>query len=228
MVHPYLRRRNGQEVVQFPSDALGAVLGKTLGVPLFQEQAMQIAIVGAGFSPEEADRLRRALATFKKHGNVTALKDRFLEGMKANGYDDDFAARALPRSRASAAMAFPKAMRRVSTLLVYASAWLKRQPSGNLRLRAAECPADGLLCARADRTGCARAWGHRAAALHHPASHWDNVMEDLPGGVLALRLGFRQVRGMPEDEAMWIAAARATAIRRFRMSGAGPGWGLPR
>ena len=71
MVHPYIRRRNGEEEVSFPSDALGAVLGKTLGVPLFQEQAMQIAIIGAGFTPEQADRLRRSLATFKKHGNVS-------------------------------------------------------------------------------------------------------------------------------------------------------------
>src|SRR5210317_2025481 len=92
MVHPYLRRRNGEEKVVFPSDALGAVLGKTLGVPLFQEQAMQIAIVGAGFTPEQADRLRRSLATFKKHGNVSEFKTLFMNGMQRNGYDEDFAA----------------------------------------------------------------------------------------------------------------------------------------
>ncbi|MEM6374134.1 MAG: PHP domain-containing protein, partial [Pseudomonadota bacterium] len=82
MVHPFIRRRNGEEEVSFPSDELGRVLAKTLGVPLFQEQAMQIAIVGAGFTPEEADRLRRALATFKKHGNVSEFRTRFLKGMR--------------------------------------------------------------------------------------------------------------------------------------------------
>ena len=90
MVHPFIRRRNGEEPVSFPSDALGEVLGKTLGVPLFQEQAMQIAIVGAGFTPEESDRLRRSLATFKKHGNVSEFRTRFMKGMAANGYDQEF------------------------------------------------------------------------------------------------------------------------------------------
>ncbi|MDZ4134400.1 MAG: error-prone DNA polymerase, partial [Paracoccaceae bacterium] len=121
MVHPYLRRRNGQEHVSFPSDALGAVLGKTLGVPLFQEQAMQIAIIGAGFSPLEADRLRRALATFKKHGNVTALKDRFLQGMAANGYDDAFAARCFAQIEGFGAYGFPESHAASFAFLVYAS-----------------------------------------------------------------------------------------------------------
>ncbi|MEL6694571.1 MAG: error-prone DNA polymerase, partial [Pseudomonadota bacterium] len=89
MVHPYIRRRNGEEPVQFPSDELGRVLGKTLGVPLFQEQAMQIAIIGAGFTPEEADRLRRSLATFRRYGNVSDFRTRFLQGMQKNGYDGD-------------------------------------------------------------------------------------------------------------------------------------------
>jgi error-prone DNA polymerase len=94
--------------VSFPKRRTGAVLGKTLGVPLFQEQAMQIAIVGAGFTPGEADRLRRALATFKKHGTID-FRDPVPEGMRANGYDADFAERCFPRSRASANTAFPKA-----------------------------------------------------------------------------------------------------------------------
>ena len=90
---PYVGRRNKQELVSFHSGALGAVLGTTLGVPCFQEQAMQIAIIGAGFTPDEADRLRRALATFKKHGNISDFKNRFLRGMAKNGYEADFAAR---------------------------------------------------------------------------------------------------------------------------------------
>src|SRR5437762_990882 len=89
MVHPYLRRRSGKEPVEYPSDALRRVLGKTLGVPLFQEQAMQIAIVGAGFPPEEADRLRRAMATFKRNGEIHLFRDKFIAGMIANSYTAD-------------------------------------------------------------------------------------------------------------------------------------------
>jgi len=87
MVHPFINRRQGKEPVEDLGPAMTEVLKRTYGVPLFQEQAMQIAIVGAGFTPEEADRLRRALATFKKHGNVSALKDRFLQGMRDKGYE---------------------------------------------------------------------------------------------------------------------------------------------
>src|SRR3546814_10894147 len=93
MVHPYLRRREGKEKVDYPSEDLRRVLGKTLGVPLFQEQAMQIAIVAAGFAPAEADRLRRAMATFKRLGTIHTFRDKFIGGMIARGYDPDFAAR---------------------------------------------------------------------------------------------------------------------------------------
>ena len=125
MVHPYLRRRRGEEPVDFPSDALGAVLGKTLGVPLFQEQAMQIAIVGAGFTPEEADRLRRALATFKKTGTIHTFRERFLAGMAANGYRRDFAERCFSQIEGFGDYGFPESHAASFALLVYASAWLK-------------------------------------------------------------------------------------------------------
>src|SRR3546814_6563550 len=92
MVHPYLRRREGKERVDYPSKELRQVLEKTLGVPLFQEQAMQIAIVAAGFSPAEADRLRRAMATFKRVGTIHTFREKFIRGITARGYDEDFAA----------------------------------------------------------------------------------------------------------------------------------------
>ena len=95
MVHPYLRRRDGKEAVDFPSAALRQVLGKTLGIPLFQEQAMKISIVAAGFTPEESDGLRRALATFRRMGDIHQFQKRFLRGMLANGYEPDFAERCL-------------------------------------------------------------------------------------------------------------------------------------
>jgi DNA-directed DNA polymerase III PolC len=207
MVHPYLRRRNGQETVTFPSDELGRVLGKTLGVPLFQEQAMQIAIVGAGFSPEEADRLRRALATFKKHGNVTALKERFLQGMRDKGYDADFSARCFAQIEGFGSYGFPESHAASFALLVYASAWLKRHHPGIFACALLNSQPMGFY-APAQIVRDAREHGVTVLPPCINASHWDNVMEPLAQGGLALRLGFRQIKGMPEDEALWIVAAR--------------------
>jgi hypothetical protein len=126
MVHPFIRRRNGEEEVSFPSDALGQVLAKTLGVPLFQEQAMQIAIVGAGFTPEEADRLRRSLATFKKHGNVSAISaPASCAACARTAMTRISPSAAFPRSRASAPTASPKATRPVSRC------WSMPRPGSN-------------------------------------------------------------------------------------------------
>jgi error-prone DNA polymerase len=109
MVHPYLRRREGKEPVDYPKPELERVLGKTLGVPLFQEQAMQVAMVCAGFSAGEADQLRRAMATFKHTGGTIKFRDKLIEGMVANGYDATSPSAASSSSKASAATAFPKA-----------------------------------------------------------------------------------------------------------------------
>jgi error-prone DNA polymerase len=125
MVHPYLRRRSGSEPVDYPSEALRQVLGKTLGVPLFQEQAMKIAIVGAGFAPEEADRLRRAMATFKRNGDIHLFRDKFVAGMVANGYDRDFAARCFSQIEGFGTYGFPESHAASFALLVYVSAWIK-------------------------------------------------------------------------------------------------------
>jgi len=125
MVHPYLRRRTGAEKVEYPSDGLRRVLEKTKGVPLFQEQAMQIAIVGAGFAPEEADRLRRAMATFKRNGNIHLFRDKFVAGMVANGYDRDFATRCFSQIEGFGTYGFPESHAASFALLVYVSAWIK-------------------------------------------------------------------------------------------------------
>jgi DNA-directed DNA polymerase III PolC len=207
MVHPYLRRRNGEEAVSFPSDDLGRVLAKTLGVPLFQEQAMQIAIVGAGFTPEEADRLRRALATFKKQGNVGALKDRFLEGMRANGYDDDFAARCFAQIEGFGSYGFPESHAASFALLVYASAWIKCHHPGIFACALLNSQPMGFY-APAQIVRDAREHGVEVRPVCINASYWDNVMEPDGKGGLALRLGFRQIRGLPEAEAAWIPVAR--------------------
>jgi DNA-directed DNA polymerase III PolC len=207
MVHPFIRRRNGEEAVSFPSDALGAVLGKTLGVPLFQEQAMQIAIIGAGFTPDEADRLRRSLATFKKHGNVSDFRERFLRGMRANGYDDEFAQRCFSQIEGFGSYGFPESHAASFALLVYASAWLKRHHPGIYACALLNSQPMGFY-APAQIVRDAREHGVEVRPVCVNASWWDNVMEPDGKGGLALRLGFRQIRGMAEEEARWITAAR--------------------
>ena len=207
MVHPYLRRRNGQEHVSFPSDALGKVLAKTLGVPLFQEQAMQIAIIGAGFSPEEADRLRRALATFKKHGHISHFQDRFMAGMRDNGYDDDFAARCFAQIEGFGSYGFPESHAASFALLVYASAWIKCHHPGIFACALLNSQPMGFY-APAQIVRDAREHGVVVRPVCINASFWDNVMEPDGRGGLALRLGFRQIKTLSEDDAHWIAGAR--------------------
>jgi DNA-directed DNA polymerase III PolC len=207
MVHPFIRRRNGEEEVSFPSDALGRVLGKTLGVPLFQEQAMQIAITGAGFSPEEADRLRRALATFKKHGNVSELRTRFLRGMRDNGYDDDFAERCFSQIEGFGAYGFPESHAASFALLVYASSWLKHHHPGIFACSLLNAQPMGFY-APAQIIRDAREHGVEVRPVCVNRSHWDNVMERKDNGTLVLRLGFRQIKAMREEEVDWLIAAR--------------------
>ena len=212
MVHPYLRRRRGEEKVEFPSDALGAVLGKTLGVPLFQEQAMQIAIIGAGFTPEEADRLRRALATFKKTGTIHTFRERFLAGMAANGYPENFAERCFSQIEGFGEYGFPESHAASFALLVYASAWLKCHHPAVFACALLNSQPMGFY-APAQIVRDARAHGVEVRPVCVNASYWDNVLEPDGSGGLALRLGFRQIKAMREDDAAWIAAARGNGYR---------------
>ncbi len=212
MVHPYLRRRNGEEKVAFPSDALGAVLGKTLGVPLFQEQAMQIAIIGAGFTPEEADRLRRSLATFKNVGTIHTFRERFLAGMAANGYEPAFAERCFSQIEGFGSYGFPESHAASFAFLVYASAWLKCHHPGVFACALLNSQPMGFY-APAQIVRDARAHGVDVRPVCVNASAWDNVLEPDGSGGLALRLGFRQIKGMRQDDADWIAAARGNGYR---------------
>jgi DNA-directed DNA polymerase III PolC len=229
MVHPFLRRRNGQEKVSFPSDELGRVLGKTLGVPLFQEQAMQIAIVGAGFTPEEADRLRRSLATFKKHGSVSEFHDRFIQGMLARGYDADFARRCFAQIEGFGSYGFPESHAASFALLVYASAWIKRHHPGIFACALLNAQPMGFY-APAQIVRDAREHGVTVLPPCIQSSHWNNRMEwlDRVGQApeLALRLGFRQIKGIAEEEARWITGARGNGYQTvqdvWRRAGVGP------
>ncbi|MEQ8897564.1 MAG: error-prone DNA polymerase [Roseovarius sp.] len=207
MVHPYIRRRNGEEAVEFPSDELGQVLGKTLGVPLFQEQAMQIAITGAGFTPEEADRLRRSLATFKKNGSVSEFRTRFLSGMAKNGYDADFAERCFSQIEGFGSYGFPESHAASFALLVYASAWIKRHHPAVFACALLNSQPMGFY-APAQIVRDAREHEVEVRPVCVQSSYYDNVLEPNERGDLALRLGFRQIKGLSEEDAGWITAAR--------------------
>ncbi len=212
MVHPFIRRRNGEEEVSFPSDELGAVLGKTLGVPLFQEQAMQIAIIGAGFTPDQADRLRRSLATFKKHGNVSEFRSLFMKGMLAKGYDTEFADRCFSQIEGFGSYGFPESHAASFALLVYASSWLKCHHPGIFACALLNSQPMGFY-APAQIVRDAREHGVKVRPVDINESYWDNVMEPDGRGGLALRLGFRQIKSLREDDGTWLVTARGNGYR---------------
>ena len=213
MVHPYLRRRAGLEKVSYPSKALRTVLERTLGVPLFQEQAMQIAIVGAGFTGNEADQLRRAMATFKKHGDVSRFREKMIKGMTARGYDAEFALRCFKQIEGFGTYGFPESHAASFALLVYVSAWIKchypdvficallnAQPMGFY--------APAQLIAEAKRSGV------KILPVDVSYSAWDSTLETDPQnrrGHHALRLGLRLIKGLARGEGERIAASRHMA-----------------
>ncbi|MCF6233919.1 MAG: error-prone DNA polymerase [Rhodobacteraceae bacterium] len=225
MVHPFIRRRNGEEKISFPSDELGEVLGKTLGVPLFQEQAMQIAIIGAGFTPDQADRLRRSLATFKKHGSVSKFRALFLRGMAKKGYDKEFSERCFSQIEGFGSYGFPESHAASFALLVYASSWIKCHHPGIFACALLNSQPMGFY-APAQIVRDARAHQVTVRPICVNASYWDNTMEPDGRGGLALRLGFRQIKGLREDDAAWLTAARGngyTAVDDvWRRAGLGP------
>ncbi len=204
MVHPYLRRRDGREHVDYPSQALRDVLEKTLGVPLFQEQAMQIAIVGAGFTPAEADGLRRAMATFKKTGDIHRYRDKLIAGMVARGYDRGFAERCYSQIEGFGNYGFPESHAASFALLVYVSAWIKHYyPAVFAAALLNSQPMGFYQPAQLIRDAAEHGVELRPVDVNF--SGWDNALEatDDPrarGGKYALRLGFRQAKGLSERE----------------------------
>ncbi|MEM8992957.1 MAG: error-prone DNA polymerase [Pseudomonadota bacterium] len=207
MVHPYIRRRSGEEAVSFPSEELGEVLGKTLGVPLFQEQAMRIAIVAAGFTPEEADRLRRALATFRKSGTIHTFRQRFIHGMTSRGYERDFAERCFSQIEGFGEYGFPESHAASFALLVYASAWIKRHHPAVFACALLNAQPMGFY-APAQIVRDAREHGVAVRPVCVNGSFWDCTLEPNGKGDFALRLGFRQIKGFKEEDGHWIAASR--------------------
>ncbi len=207
MVKPYVKRRQGFEAVSFPSKALEGVLGKTLGVPLFQEQAMQIAVVAANFSPEDADRLRRSLATFRKMGTIGGFRDQFVTGMLSNGYTPEFAAQCFSQIEGFAEYGFPESHAAAFAMLTYVSSWLKCHHPAIFACALLNSQPMGFY-APAQIVRDAREHGIEVRPICVNQSEWDCTLERRTDGGLALRLGFRQIKGFRQQDADWIVAAR--------------------
>jgi len=212
MVQPYVRRRQGLEAPEPLGPELERVLGKTLGVPLFQEHAMQIAVVGAGFTPEEADRLRRSLATFRKMGTIGTFRDRFVGGMLENGYKAEFADRCFKQIEGFAEYGFPESHAAAFAMLAYVSAWLKCHHPAIFACALLNAQPMGFY-APAQIVRDARDHQVELRPICVNASAWDNTLERRADGALALRLGFRQIKGFRQDDADWIVAARGNGYR---------------
>ncbi|MFK0692211.1 error-prone DNA polymerase [Mesorhizobium sp. IMUNJ 23033] len=232
MVHPYLRRRQGKEKPEYPKPELEKILGKTLGVPLFQEQAMKIAIVAGGFRPGEADELRRAMATFKRTGTIGNYRQRMIDGMAGRGYQKDFAERCFKQIEGFGEYGFPESHAASFALLVYASCWFKTfypdvfcaailnsQPMGFYQ------PAQ-LVRDASDH-------GVEVRDVDINWSGWDCALEEAafdPARILArhvemrgvirthhaVRLGFRQIKGLSEDRMKQFVDRRGSGYETVR------------
>ncbi len=212
MVHPYLKRRNEEEQVEYPSKELEDILKRTFGVPLFQEQAMEIAIVAAGFTPDQADGLRRSMATFKAKGKVSEYERMLVDGMVKKGYEEAFAKRVFRQLEGFGSYGFPESHAASFALLVYISSWIKchypdvfaaallnSQPMGFYS------PAQIVIDAQQHGVTV------RPVDINH--SRWDNILEERSGAYFVLRLGFRQVKGMNEADLQTLLAGRTDPYR---------------
>lgn len=208
MVHPYLRRREGLEEVDYPRPELEKVLGKTLGVPLFQEQAMRVAIECAGFTAGEADLLRKNMATFKHTGGVSKFRDRLISGMIARGYEEEFAARTFQQLEGFGSYGFPESHAASFALIAYASAWLKCWHPDVFCAALLNAQPMGFY-APAQIVRDAREHGVEVRPVCINASRWDCTLEPTEDeSRFAVRLGLRMVKGLANSHAAAIVAAR--------------------
>lgn len=209
MVHPYLRRREGLEPVVYPKPELEQVLGKTLGVPLFQEQAMKVAIVCAGFTPGEADQVRKSMATFKFTGGVSAFRDKLIAGMVANGYEQAFAEQTFKQLEGFGSYGFPESHAASFALIAYASSWVKCwHPDVFCAALLNSQPMGFYAPAQIVRDAQAHGVALRPVCVN--ASRWDCTLEPTDDdGRFAVRLGMCMVRGLANGDAAKIVAARA-------------------
>ena len=212
MVHPYLRRRAGKEAVDYPSpspefgrpDELRTLLGETYGVPLFQEQAMKLAIVAAAFTPDEANELRKAMATFRNVGTIGSLYDKMVDGMVRRGYQRDFAERCFRQIEGFGSYGFPESHALSFARLVYVSSWIKCFHPAVFGAAILNSQPMGFY-APAQLVQDARDHGVVVLPIDINASHWDNSLEPV-GRDHAIRLGFRQIDGFRREWADAIVA----------------------
>ncbi|MBV8457164.1 MAG: error-prone DNA polymerase, partial [Acetobacteraceae bacterium] len=202
MVHPYLRRREGKEPVDYPTPELERVLGKTLGVPLFQEQAMQVAMVCAGFTPDEADALRRSMATFRFTGGVSHFKQKLIAGMVAHGYSEDFATKTFSQIEGFGSYGFPESHAASFALIAYASSWMKCHYPAVFACALLNSQPMGFY-APAQIVRDAREHGIEVRPICANNSRWDCTLEGS-----ALRLGLRMVKGLANKHGADVVAAR--------------------
>jgi error-prone DNA polymerase len=207
MVHPYLRRRQGLEAVTYPSPDVATALSRTLGVPIFQEQVMQVAILAAGFSPGEADQLRRAMAAWKRKGGLGPLRDRIVNGMLERGYPLEFAEAIFAQMQGFGDYGFPESHAASFALLVYASAWLKRHEPAAFFCAMLNSQPMGFY-SPSQLVQDARRHGVRILPVDVTISHWDSTLEGDTTRA-PVRLGMSLIRGMKEDAAARIELARA-------------------
>jgi error-prone DNA polymerase len=237
MVHPYLRRRNGQEEVSYPSpspahgdkDELRRVLHKTLGVPLFQEQAMRIAIEAAKFTSEEANGLRRAMATFRNVGTIGKFESKMVNNMIARGYDPQFAKSCFDQIKGFGSYGFPESHAASFAQLVYVSSWLKHFHPDAFCCGLLNSQPMGFY-APAQIVGDARNNGVEVREIDVSFSHAQNTLEEQCGKYHAVRLGFRQIDGFkwvdPDEEGLKLIQSSFRGTRSVnpesRDSGSGP------
>ncbi|GAB3916994.1 error-prone DNA polymerase [Mucilaginibacter boryungensis] len=214
MVHPYLRRRNREELPEYPKPELEEILKRTLGVPLFQEQAMEIAIVAAGFTPAEADQLRRSMASFKANGKLKFYEEKIVAGMLERGYEEDFARRIFKQLQGFEGYGFPESHAASFALLVYISSWLK-------------CYYPDVFCAAllnsqpmgfyqpAQIVRDAREHSVQVLPVDVNYSDWDNTLETKNYHYYAVRLGFRQVKGLKETDMLTLTTMRGDGYRHI-------------
>ncbi len=213
MVHPYLMRRQGKEPVDYPADKLRAVLERTLGIPLFQEQVMQLAIVAAGFTAGEADELRRGMAAWKRRGGLEMFRERLFAGMAANGYEAAFAARIFEQIKGFADYGFPESHAASFALVTYVSCWLKcHEPAAFLCALMNSQPLG--FYSNSQLVQDARRHGIAVRPVDVRFSGWDNTLEPWPGEPAkqpAMRMGLREIAGLARAAGERLVAARAAA-----------------
>jgi error-prone DNA polymerase len=208
MVHPYLRRRSGEEAVEYPSEAVREVLQRTLGVPIFQEQVMQLAVVAAGFTPGEADSLRRAMAAWKRRGGLGPFEEKLIHGMLERGYTEEFARQIFQQILGFGEYGFPESHSASFALLVYVSCWLKCHTPAAFTCALLNSQPMGFYSA-SQLTQDARRHDVEVRPADVNCSDWDSSLERTGGGQPALRLGLRQIKGLSAAAGQAIVTERA-------------------